>query len=237
MRDEGSFQVSARTDERSGGVRVVLDERLPHGHAVALTLPSPDAGYSSEDLEHLHAGERAFAAGLAPRRRHTWIGGRLALRAALGRIGIACGAILSTARGAPALTTGIAGSVSHKDRFAVALADLTGEWRIGVDYEPLVPPRERIERKVLTPEERKDWLLLPEDTRWEYTLRRFSIKEAVYKAIDPFLGRFVGFDEVTVAPGASGEVDVRPLFETRLRIEARWTPLCGGLLATARARE
>lgn len=222
---------------REGGPKVEFAERLPHGHVLGLSLPEPDIGYTRRDLEGLAPSERTFAEGLPGRRRHTWIGGRLALRVLLGRLGIVCGPILSTDRGAPDLPAGIQGSISHKDRLAVALLDLTVDWRIGVDFEPLDPPRERIETKILTEEERTEWLKLPEDERWEETIRRFSIKEAIYKAIDPLLGRFVGFDEVVVGPGASGEVDVRPLFGTSLCIEARWTRVAGGVLATARARE
>ena len=79
---------------------------------------------------------------------------------------------------------------------------------LGIDLEDYTPERLQIGPKVLTPEETSYVNSLPEDRHWIATLIRFSIKEAIYKAIDPFVGRYVGFDEVVVTPDLEGKADV-----------------------------
>jgi len=69
-------------------------------------------------------------------------------------------------------------------------------------------------------------------------LLRFSIKEAVYKAIDPFVQRFVGFREVAVFPEPDGQVAVRAHLQppAPLTIRARWTTHDQFYITSARAR-
>jgi hypothetical protein len=78
---------------------------------------------------------------------------------------------------------------------------------------------------------------------------RFAIKEAIYKAIDPHLRRYVGFTEVELdlEPGEPGEPGdpgdpgdpcgaCRVTHALPLAIEAAWREHAGHWLATARAR-
>jgi enterobactin synthetase component D len=66
---------------------------------------------------------------------------------------------------------------------------------------------------------------------------RFSAKEAIYKALDPFVRRYVGFKEVAVRPlhGGGAEVGVHlPSSEGAFVIEVRWLRWEGFVLTTAR---
>jgi phosphopantetheine--protein transferase-like protein len=65
-------------------------------------------------------------------------------------------------------------------------------------------PKAEIERHVLTPEERQELTALRQEERWREVLLRFSAKEAVYKALDPYVRRYVSFQEVAVYPEAGG---------------------------------
>jgi len=103
---------------------------------------------------------------------------------------------------------GFVGSVSHKDAIAIALVSLDTGWALGVDLEHTRPPRTEIERLVLTPEERCENAKLDGDDRWRDLLLRFSLKESVYKALDPWVQRFVKFAEVRVSPMPDGEVEI-----------------------------
>jgi 4'-phosphopantetheinyl transferase EntD len=69
-------------------------------------------------------------------------------------------------------------------------------------------------------------------------LRVFAIKEAIYKAIDPMVRRYVGFQEVELVVGEGGRVDVHVVDASKLPvvIEAWWIELEHHWLATARAR-
>ena len=67
-------------------------------------------------------------------------------------------------------------------------------------------------------------------------LRAFALKEAVYKAIDPFLRRHVGFLEVAVWPAADGHAVVEAAPAWGLEVEAWWQRRGDHVLCTARAR-
>ncbi len=218
-----------------GAFEVAFVRALPHGLCVGIALPEDDAA-SGAALDRLLPAERAHAGSLAPARRTTFVGGRLALREALGRAGLDAPAVLPDDRGAPRLPAGIAGSISHKRALAVALVG-AGDATLGVDVELFDRlPRADIARHVLTEDER------PEVTDVRELLVRFSIKEAIYKAIDPHVRRFVGFQEVAVRPRPDGSVGLALRLEPPpprpVDCECRWEDLGGdgGVLATARIR-
>ncbi|MBI3269276.1 MAG: 4'-phosphopantetheinyl transferase superfamily protein [Planctomycetes bacterium] len=213
---------------------------LAHGLCIGVRLPPPDADTPPEVLGRIPEAERAFASTLSSRRRITWVGGRLALREALRQLGAPCGPVLATPRGAPALPVGLAGSISHKDALAVALVARNSDARtLGIDIEEPEPPRQHIAPRVLTADELAEVEALPAGAeRWRSTLVRFSIKEAIYKAIDPFLHRYVAFEEVGVHPAPDGGAAVRWRLaggESPPVVETRWLLHDGLVLTTASA--
>jgi 4'-phosphopantetheinyl transferase EntD len=155
--------------------------QLPFGACVGVALPeaAPDEAAWPSDL---HAAERAFARGLSGARRAAWLGGRVALRAALEAAGLPPGeALLGTPRGGPLLPAGAAGSISHKADLAVAVASPAGQpaRTLGIDLEQLRPLRVDVAARVLTPRERVG-LPPPGLERDAHVLRVFCAKEAVY---------------------------------------------------------
>jgi phosphopantetheine--protein transferase-like protein len=185
---------------------------LPFGTCVGISLPAIDSDADAFDLPQvLHADEAAFARALSPARRAGWVGGRVALRAALVALGVEVAApILATARGAPLLPPGVVGSVSHKSDLAVALAARTtiAAATLGIDVEGVRSFKYDIARHVLTADERA---ALPPDgpARDAEVLRLFSAKEAIYKALDPWVQRFVSFQEATVTRAPNGGLRAR----------------------------
>jgi 4'-phosphopantetheinyl transferase EntD len=160
----------------------------------------------------LHADEAALADLLPAARRGTFVGGRLAMREALRQCltdAVPLPAIVRSARGAPLVPPGLVGSISHKHRMALAVvAPRTGAMRhVGVDLErrPTAHDlaRPSIARRILTAVEHAALEAATTDAleRRERTLVYFAIKEAVYKAIDPFVGRYVRFTEVELVIG------------------------------------
>jgi len=203
--------------------RDVVD--TPHGRCVILAI--------EEELP-LVGDEHLLAASLGPSRRRELAAGRAALRAALAEVaGASDVAILADDRGAPVLPTGWVGSISHKGQRAAAIVAPTGSGFVGIDLEVAAPPRQPIERRILTPREQS---LIAAGTG-EVT-RVFAIKEAIYKAIDPIVRRYVGFTEVEVDLRDDGSVAVTVLDVARLpvEVEAWWQERDGHWLATARAR-
>ena len=183
---------------------------LRFGVCVGVSLP---AGDEFPLPDGLHAEEAAFARALAPARRAGWVGGRVALRAALAAVGRPpSGPLLATPRGGPVLPPGVAGSISHKRDLAVALAaDAPGSSpaTLGVDVETLRRLRQDISRHVLTPEERIGLGALEGDARDAEVLWRFALKEAIYKGLDPWVQRMVSFQEVTIARDGDAHPEAR----------------------------
>lgn len=180
-------------------------ERRAHG--VVMALPIGDDVRAPHLLPAIHEQERALTEKWGELRVRTFAAGRVALRAALAEVGVHIdGPILRDARGAPVLPAGVLASVSHKDELAVAVAQLDDGRgaRLGVDVELLNDANARstkrvdVTKHVLTAREIAELAHLDEHARRIETLARFSLKEALYKALDPFVTRYVGFLEVEV---------------------------------------
>jgi enterobactin synthetase component D len=208
-----------------------------HPHGVLRAVAIPESAPPPAVLARLTSEERAFAAQLVPFRQRTWVAGRLALAAALAAVGAPRTPILATARDAPAPPPGFVGSVSHKKHLAVALAAPDEGAHLGVDVEDAAPLRYDIAPKILTAAELLIVDALPPEARWRAVVARFSIKESMYKAVDPFVRRYVAFMEA--------EVDLGPPARARFllsggegpfAVEATWTERGGLFVTTARVR-
>ncbi|MBE7451561.1 MAG: 4'-phosphopantetheinyl transferase superfamily protein [Kofleriaceae bacterium] len=217
---------------------IELDRALGHGHAVAVAVGDPDEAALAE----LHPDERARARALGPVRRREWVAGRRALRRALAAIepdpagALAPAPLLADERGRPLVPPGRVGSISHKRAVAVALAAAERGWTVGVDVELVAPRRIDVSARVLTPAERAAVPAAPGLARDRAVILAFALKEAIYKAIDPHLARYVGFQEVAVWPAPDGSVGVEPLAPWGLTVEAAWLALGEHVVCTARAR-
>lgn len=216
---------------------VAFTRDTAHGRLVGVRLP-PDDRLDGVDGLPLHPEEIAIARSLPPARRTGFVGGRLAARTAAADAGLAMGPVRHDDRGAPLALGGVTVSISHKSTMAVALVVPASEWRVGVDLEILRHPRVDISPRVLTEEERAAISDLEGDMWTRALLLRFSVKEALYKAIDPFVRRYVAFHEVQVQPLDTGRVLVvlGPTLPDDLIVEASWHDVEAVVLTTARAR-
>lgn len=204
----------------------------PHGRCAIVALP--EAAIDTA-LSRLPDPERAHAATLSETRRRDFVAGRTALHALVGP----AIAVTASDRGGP-LVAGWTCSISHKAVLdppqaaapgrsppparlvAAALAAAPTAGFVGIDLEHARAPRIDIARRILTPREPR--------VEGAALLRVFALKEAIYKAIDPIVRRFVGFLEVEIA--ADGTVTT----ELPVAIEAWAIEHDGYWLATARAR-
>jgi 4'-phosphopantetheinyl transferase EntD len=230
-----------------------------HDGVRLVPVPCPifdnDADWRAQRVElvgsgQLHPREATMADLLPLARRGTFVAGRVALRAALRDTtsladdGGVIPPVLRNSRGAPVLPPGVAGSISHKETLALAaVAPLRGDLRhLGVDLErrPLEEDlaRPSIAPRVLTAHERT---LLAESgldalAQRERVLIHFEVKEAVYKAIDPFVGRYVGFAEVELRledDRAHVSLLLPELSEDDVRVAAQWYVDGPWIVATA----
>jgi enterobactin synthetase component D len=226
-------------------IDLAFELTLEHGLCVGVRIPSADADLDRL-VAHLAPEEQAKAASLPRPRRRTWAGGRAAMRQALARLGRgldaatdAVSGIGTDDRGAPVMPPGVVGSITHKEDLAAALvaSTMTEGARVGVDLEMDVVRPLDIARRVLTAGELEEIASLDAGERAREVLLRFSAKEAVYKALDPYVRRYVGFLEVEVSPAEDGGAVVRARLrdgEGPFAIEVRWRRFDGVVLTTAR---
>jgi enterobactin synthetase component D len=209
----------------------------PHGVAVAVSIPDRPDAVPASVLATLADAEARHAVTLGGYRQVQFVGGRIALREARRQLGAPLGPVLPDARGTPVLPAGFVGSVSHKRDLAIAMVALDDGRTLGVDLEDHGPARPTIAPRVLRPVELEAVDGLPPSRAWIQTVLRFSIKESIYKAIDPWVRRFVGFDEAEVHPDLAGRAEVKMHLahgEGPFDIEARYAWWRGRLLTSVR---
>lgn len=169
---------------------------LPHGRCVGVVIPAADATAALAAASP--AVERAYAEGLPETRRPTFLAGRTALGLALADVGFARVPLLPDLGGGPALPAGALGSISHKRTLAVGLAAAAGPAvGLGVDLEEIRPLRADIGPRVLTARE-LDAAPPAGPARDRFIIERFSLKEAFYKAVNPFVGASIPFHALEI---------------------------------------
>ena len=209
------------------------------GLLTGVHLPDSKEPVPDDVLTRLAPSVQNHARGLGGFRQVDFVGGRLALQANLRGLNRSA-ACPPDERGGIVLPHGVSGSISHKRTLAVALTARANHGGLGVDLEDLLPRREGIAERVLLPEEVEAVRALPEERQWVATVLRFSFKEAIYKALNPLVQRYIGFEEALVEP----DTDQTARIELRLtkgegpfRLEGRYLWLKGRVVTMVRVRQ
>ena len=165
------------------------------------------------------------------KRLNVFLGGRIALRRAFkslhneGDMAAVLSPLYSNSWGAPTLPVSITASISHKANLAVGLAKFDSAGSVGVDLEHCNnKAATTIIRRVITSFEKNNLGKLDGVSMEEEVLVRFSFKEAIYKAIHPFIPRSIDFAEVEVQPLDDGTASINFILKTgeNFEYEARW---------------
>ena len=235
----------------------VFSESLSHGHCVLVQLPQKeqvgdDYRLPGEVQPDLHARELAHMRDYRPARSVFFAGGRLALRRALWAMDApGLEPMLPGKNGAPVVPGRFVGSISHTHGLAAALVSRRppgeeaeeaeegeeGEEQhmaVGIDVERTSRPTSlRLARKILAAEEERQLgLHLGLDEQQDLTLR-FSLKEALYKAIHPLLEQPIAWHSVLVRPRPRSTVRNSSSWQRQcwpLRLEAPFVLAHGGPL-------
>lgn len=102
--------------------------------------------------------------------------------------------------GAPVFPPPWTGSISHKHSYALAACLPSEMGTIGVDLEQITNgAAEKLQRRLLTEAEQQTIGSVITNREMDIMLR-FSFKEAVFKALNPHLQRYIDFKEVEVFP-------------------------------------
>ncbi len=219
--------------------RIVYKDALPHGVVYGVALPEDGSPPDEVALAGLQPEERRLASTLRGFRQSSFVGGRLAAHAAVAALGGTLTPIGIGPRGEPVGPEGLALSITHKRHLAVALVARMELGELGVDLENLAPERPGVAQQVLRPEEQEQVSALLPERQWTATLLRFSIKEAVYKALAPRLRRYIAFHEASVSLRTNGIANVDLYLETGptpAHMEARFQWLDRSVLSSVRVR-
>lgn len=211
---------------------------VPHGIAAGVHLPPGPDPVPTEVLARLHPDERSHALTLGGYRQVQFVGGRLAFGEVFPELGLRRVGVLTNLHGAPELPHGVTGSITHKNELAIAMVARGGPG-LGIDLEDTERDRPGVAARVLRPEELEAVERLPVERRWRDTAVRFSLKEAIYKALHPFLLRYIGFQEVAVWPSPDGVDRVEAHLQAEegpFHFEARHYWLQGRVFTTVRVR-
>ena len=138
----------------------------------------------------LFPDEAAYAASVGQTRALQFATGRHVAGVALGRIGVAACEIPRHGR-LPVWPPSAVGSIAHTETLATAIVGpATAHDGLGIDIEARAAVSPQVAERVLTTAERA-WLPAAE---WRTMV--FSGKEAIYKAVYPLTGEFLGFRDV-----------------------------------------
>jgi 4'-phosphopantetheinyl transferase EntD len=152
-------------------------------------------------LSRLWPEEERLVAGSVEKRRREFTAGRHCARLALQQLGVAPAAIGVGSFREPLFPAGVSGSITHTREYCAAAVIRTGHvLSIGIDAEL----NQSLDRSVA------DLVLIPNELRMISTFNCgchpdtlvFSIKEAFFKAIFPFLRQYLEFSDaiVTLSP-------------------------------------
>lgn len=163
--------------------------------------------------------ERAAVERAVAKRRNEYFATRHLARLALTELAVPGCPILNNSDRSPRWPSGVVGSLSHTDTWCgVALTRRTdGICGLGIDLERAGSVSPEVEQRISSARELRG----SDPTAASL---RFSAKEALYKAIFPFVNRFVGFLEVEIHLDEERRTfQVRPMTEELSRELAGFT--------------
>ena len=135
------------------------------------------------------------------KRRAEYLAGRLAAGQALARLEAGTSYPGRHPDGQPLWPAGFTGSITHSDGCAAAVvAPRSSYIALGLDLEPLVTDQaaERLETRILTPDERNRFQSLLKAQPGELITTVFSLKESLFKALFPATCRRFWFQDARV---------------------------------------
>jgi len=184
-----------------------------------------------------YAVERELVARAVPARRDELFTGRTLARAALGALGVTPGPIGRRPDRSPDWPEGVIGSITHTDGLCsvvVVKPDATAGRGsepavvgVGLDAEVDARLDEAVTRRVVTPAEQARLGLRTADD----AVVVFSVKEAVFKALNPVSGVWLELDDLEVELGRDDELAAGESDGGWFTVRA-WAPTVAGLAPT-----
>lgn len=151
------------------------------------------------------------------KRQAEFLAGRLCARAALAHLGTPDWVAAIGADRAPAWPAGMCGAITHGQGCAAAVVAHQADYRgLGLDLEGLLSAEraERLHREILTPAECERLAEHPADALGLIATLTFSLKESLFKALYPLVGKRFYFEHAHVIDWhADGRARLRLLLD------------------------
>lgn len=186
--DDGKMFAFPNKVEIDGVLSRRLGEILPSGVVGAVRR------IRMEDDQLLSPAEAAGMGRAVVARRRESGAARMLARSLLGSMSKPHPDIFRSSRGAPIWPAGVVGSLAHDKVVAAAMVGPGAAFGgLGVDVEPAEPLDDELISIVATPIERRTFGRHPLHGKV-----LFCVKEAVFKAVNPFDRRFLAFGDIVV---------------------------------------
>lgn len=161
--------------------------------AVCFALRTP-GDYMSELSEQ----EKAQSHSMGSKRLHGYSAGRAAAKEALSKLGVHDAPVLIGEKRKPVWPEGVCGSISHcKNQCIAVVATSNDVLGIGVDVEQLKPLNDGVQKLIMTTSELEHIQALDDSVEWGCVL--FSIKESLYKCLNPITGNWINFHQAEIS--------------------------------------
>ncbi|MBB3101707.1 4'-phosphopantetheinyl transferase family protein [Azomonas macrocytogenes] len=204
----------------SCGIQLQTDWPLP--------CPLPGIWLSSTDFEPTQLDLRDFERlGIAvprgvPKRQAEYLAGRCCARESLLQLTGQPTIPGKTADRAPCWPPGVVGSITHTHGWAAAMTAWASDWQaLGLDAEILMSTAraDHLAREILTPGEYAHYRNQPESQRGFLATLTFSLKESLFKALYPLVGKHFYFQDAELLTHTlDGQARMRLLLD----LSAQW---------------
>jgi 4'-phosphopantetheinyl transferase EntD len=203
---------------------------------IATLVPASASAEKFSDVPEstMFSDEASAVARAGAERRREFGTVRWCAREALRQLGVPAAPILPGEDRAPRWPVGVVGSMTHCAGYRAAVVARSGELRgVGIDAEPHAALPSDMLDFVLRGDERARLLALAgadPGRHWDRIV--FCAKEAVYKAWFPLTGRWLDFEDVSIAVHLDGTFGARLLGAGPDDLDGRWK-VERGLILTA----
>ena len=207
---------------------------------IATLVPASASAELFSDVPEstMFSDEAAAVAGAGAERRREFGTVRWCARKALRHLGVSAVPILPSEDRAPRWPVGVVGSMTHCAGYRAAVVARSGELcGVGIDAEPHAALPPDVLDFVLRDEERARLHTLADaDPALHWDRIVFCAKEAVYKAWFPLTGRWLEFEDVSIAVQLDGTFGARLDGAGPAGLSGRWKVERGLILAATSVR-
>lgn len=197
-------------------VNIIMDLTPLFPSGVSLVL-------ADDEMWHrpLRDEEETLITGSVEKRQREFRAGRHAAHTALAQLQAPDIPILRGERREPVWPEGYIGSIAHCRDLCLAVCAIDGEIAgLGIDVEPLTPLPNGVDRYIHTEADNK----IMQGGQDHYPERLiFSAKESLYKCYYPLVGRYFGFQSVSLVDIDSGGFDFEPTEKCEIAFPTQMT--------------